>query len=57
MFICRNTLSKNEKMKLIDELSMTIVQDIGLQEKMQIIKIINPTANLNKQTEFVIGKA
>jgi len=57
MFICRNTLSKSEKMKLIDELSMTIVQDIGLQEKMQIIKIINPTANLNKQTEFVIGKA
>lgn len=52
----RKSMSKNEKLKVIDELSLTIVENLGLQEKMNIIKIINPTANWNKQTEFVIGK-
>lgn len=48
-------LTKSQKAKLVDELSLTISSELGLREQMQIIKIINPSATFSKQSsEFVI---
>ncbi|XP_052271691.1 protein FAM199X-like isoform X2 [Dreissena polymorpha] len=48
-------MSDNERFKLIDELSLTISHQLEFREQMEIIKIIDPAANLNKhRTEFVI---
>jgi hypothetical protein len=50
-------MSKSQKAKTVDELSLTISNELGLREQMEIIKVINPSATFNKQTaEFVIGK-
>lgn len=48
-------MSKSQKAKTVDELSLTISNELGLREQMEIIKVINPSATFNKQTaEFVI---
>jgi len=50
-------MSSSDRLKLIDELSLTISEQLDLREQLEIIKIIDPTANLNRQhMEFVIGK-
>jgi hypothetical protein len=50
-------MTKSERSKTIDELSLLISTELSLREQMDIVKIINPTATLSKQTtEFVIGK-
>lgn len=48
-------MTKSERSKTIDELSLLISTELSLREQMDIVKIINPTATLSKQTtEFVI---
>ncbi|XP_052800690.1 protein FAM199X-like [Mya arenaria] len=48
-------MSSSDRLKLIDELSLTISHQLDLREQMEIIKIIDPSANLNQQRmEFVI---
>ncbi|XP_045176195.2 protein FAM199X-like [Mercenaria mercenaria] len=48
-------MTKSQKAKTVDELSLTISNDLGLREQMEIIKVINPAATFSKQTtQFVI---
>lgn len=48
-------LSRQEKLKLVEELSATISCDLGLREQLDVIKIINPLTNINNiDKEFVI---
>ncbi|KAL4225171.1 hypothetical protein ACF0H5_015863 [Mactra antiquata] len=48
-------MSKSEKAKMVDELSLTISRELGLREQMDIIKIIDPAASFDKKpSEFVI---
>lgn len=53
---CRSTLSDDEKASVIEELSRVISNELGLREQLEVIRIINPSAEVSPtDKEFVIG--
>ena len=51
-------MSNTEQMTTIQELSDVISHKMGLREQLEVIRIMNPDANvLRTDTEFVIGKS
>lgn len=46
-----------EKLSVIEHLSRLISTQLGLREQLEVIRLINPTANVSPtDTEFVISK-
>lgn len=53
---CRSTLCDDEKASVIEELSRVISNELGLREQLEVIRIINPSAEVSPtDKEFVIG--
>ena len=51
-------MTNTEQMTTIQELSDVISHKMGLREQLEVIRIMNPRANvLHTDTEFVIGKS
>ena len=51
-------MTNTEQMTTIQELSDVISHQMGLREQLEVIRIMNPRANvLHTDTEFVIGKS
>ncbi|KAL3842838.1 hypothetical protein ACJMK2_020821 [Sinanodonta woodiana] len=48
-------LTKRERRDVVEDISLTISQNLGLREQLEVIRIINPTASISTtDTEFVI---
>ena len=50
-------MTRDERLETVEELSTTVTNDLGLREQLEVIRIINPLADLpTTDSEFYIGK-
>ena len=50
-------MTRDERLETVEELSSTVTNDLGLREQLEVIRIINPLADLpTTDSEFFIGK-
>lgn len=50
-------MSETDRVSLVEDLSSVISGELGLREQLEVIRIINPTAQISStDKEFIIGK-
>ena len=49
-------MNENERSKILQNLTRTINDEMGLEEQLEIIRILNPNPKLNSaDTQYIIG--